>query len=88
MRTLVVLALLLAPFPAMAQAVEIGPGGIQVYPHGGGGNCRALRAACMHKEELGESGQGNCARYRQICGGSARYDHPRHWHGYDEDNRD
>jgi hypothetical protein len=22
----------------------------------------------MHKEELGEKGQGNCRRYRQMCG--------------------
>jgi hypothetical protein len=22
----------------------------------------------MHKEELGEQGQGNCQRYRQMCG--------------------
>ena len=88
MRALVVMALLLAPLPAMAQAVEIGPGGVHVYPHGGGGNCRELRAACMHKQELGESGQGNCARYRQICGGGARYDHPRNWQGDNEYNRD
>jgi hypothetical protein len=27
-----------------------------------------LRAACMHKEELGEQGMGNCRRYRAICG--------------------
>jgi hypothetical protein len=27
-----------------------------------------LRAACMHKEELGEQGMGNCRRYREMCG--------------------
>lgn len=34
----------------------------------GGGSCRELRAACMHKEELGEVGRGNCRRYRETCG--------------------
>jgi hypothetical protein len=29
--------------------------------------CADLRASCTHKEELGERGQGNCARYRQLC---------------------
>lgn len=33
-----------------------------------GGECRELRAACMHKEELGEEGQGNCRRFRETCG--------------------
>jgi hypothetical protein len=36
----------------------------------GGGECRELRLACVHKEELGEQGQGNCRRYRQVCRGS------------------
>jgi hypothetical protein len=86
MKTLAVIALLLAPFPAMGQTFEIGPGGVQVYPHGGGGReCRELRAACMHKEELGEQGQGNCARYREMCGSARGYNHPHHWH---EDNQD
>jgi hypothetical protein len=31
-------------------------------------NARNLRAACLHKEDLGEQGQGNCQRYRQMCG--------------------
>jgi hypothetical protein len=26
----------------------------------------------MHKEDLGEQGQGNCRRYRELCGGGAR----------------
>jgi hypothetical protein len=77
MRTLAAIALMapliVAPLPAIGQAVEIGPSGVQVYPHGGGGReCRQLRAACMHKEELGEQGQGNCQRYREMCGGRAR----------------
>ena len=58
--------------------VEVGPGGFHVGPgyhrpyynryEGGGGRCRELRAACMHKEELGEQGMGNCRRYRELCG--------------------
>jgi hypothetical protein len=35
-------------------------------PHSGV-NCSELRAACIHKEELGERGEGNCARYRELC---------------------
>lgn len=31
------------------------------------GMCREMRAACMHKGELGERGEGNCRRYRQMC---------------------
>ena len=90
MRTLVLIALLMAPLPAIGQTFEIGPGGVQVYPRGGG-DCRALRAACMHKEELGELGQGNCRRYREMCASGARgyyHPHPHHWHGYGEDNQD
>ena len=30
-----------------------------------GGQCRELRQACPHKEELGDEGLGNCQRYRQ-----------------------
>jgi len=82
MKTLIAIALLMAPLPALGQALEIGPGGVHVYPHGGA-NCRELRAACMHKGELGETGQGNCRRYREICMGGARgYYH--HWRGYEE----
>ena len=33
----------------------------------GGARCRELRQACLHKEELGEQGMGNCQRYRQLC---------------------
>jgi hypothetical protein len=37
--------------------------------HGGGasGMCEELRQACMQKERLGERGEGNCRRYREIC---------------------
>ena len=81
MRTLAVIALLMAPLPALGQAVEIGPGGVQVYPHGGG-NCRELRAACMHKGELGEQGRGNCRRYREMCSSGARGYYHHHWRAY------
>ena len=33
----------------------------------GGGECGQLRQACLHKEELGEEGMGNCRRYRELC---------------------
>jgi hypothetical protein len=26
-----------------------------------------LRRACLHKDELGEQGEGNCRRYRRTC---------------------
>jgi hypothetical protein len=76
---LAVAALFALPMSAFSQDVEIGPGGVQINPgygyhhgyyhlHRGYGQCEELRAACMHKEELGEQGQGNCQRYRQICG--------------------
>jgi hypothetical protein len=29
--------------------------------------CRQLRRACEFKEERGESGEGNCRRYRREC---------------------
>jgi hypothetical protein len=51
---------LIAPLPALGQTFELGPGGFRVYPHGAG-NCRELRAACMHKED-----------YRELCSGGAR----------------
>ncbi len=82
MRTLMVIGLLLAPLPALGQTLEFGPGGFRVHPYGAV-NCRELRAACMHKEELGEVGLGNCRRYRELCMGGARgYEH-RHWRGYE-----
>jgi len=29
--------------------------------------CSQLRAACVHKDRLGEQGAGNCERYRATC---------------------
>ncbi len=65
-------ALISIPAPTFAQGIEFGPGGVRVdrgyhRHYGYGGNCRELRKACLNKDELGETGQGNCARYRRLC---------------------
>jgi hypothetical protein len=67
-------ALLAYPASAFSQELEFGPNGVQINPgyhhhhhDEGGGDCRELRAACLHKDELGEQGQGNCERYRRMC---------------------
>ena len=70
-------ALFAFPASAFSQGIEFGPGGVRIespYYHGyyqgrsaSGSQCRELRRACLHKGELGEEGQGNCRRYRQIC---------------------
>ena len=65
-------ALFVLPTSAFSQVdFEVGPGWRGVYiPHGnryGGGQCRELRQACLHKEELGVQGMGNCRRYRKLC---------------------
>jgi hypothetical protein len=66
-------ALFALPTSAFSQAVEFGPGGVRIHPyhhHGGyGADCRELRQACLHKDELGEQGQGNCRKYRDVCQG-------------------
>jgi hypothetical protein len=71
-------ALFALPTSAFSQGVEFGPGGIRIVPgydrhyHGRsahGGECSELRRACVHKEELGEEGLGNCRRYRESCQG-------------------
>ena len=67
-------ALLLAfPASAFSQAVEVGPKGFEVERMHTGRSawrleCRELRKSCLNKEELGEQGQGNCQRYRRMCG--------------------
>lgn len=35
----------------------------------GGGRCERLRRACIYKDEKGETGEGNCRRYRAECEG-------------------
>ena len=39
----------------------------------GGGYCERLRRACVYKEYRGETGEGNCRRYRAECGGGSSY---------------
>ncbi len=65
-------ALFGAPASGFAQSIEIGPGGVRIGDdHGREGampqECEELRRACLHKEELGEQGEGNCRRYRETC---------------------
>src|SRR5215207_6634942 len=61
----------LHPSDAQAQpSIQIGPGGIRVDDgrgRRGGGQCEELRLACENKDRLGEQGEGNCRRYRQMC---------------------
>jgi hypothetical protein len=79
MRTYVLAAmtavLLVLPNLAFSQSVDVGPGGIRIDPgyrhhrlyNRSEGRCWELRQACLHKEELGEQGRGNCRRYRAMC---------------------
>lgn len=39
----------------------------------GGGYCERLRRACEFKDYRGETGMGNCRRYREECTGRAAY---------------
>jgi len=78
-RAIVSAALFALPTAAFSQAAEVLPAGVRIYPYERpyerpyrryyGGECRELRQACLHKEELGEQGQGNCRRYREVCQG-------------------
>jgi hypothetical protein len=49
--------------------VRVGPFRFFAEPHHhwSGADCRGLRQACLHKEDLGEEGRGNCRRYREVC---------------------
>ena len=82
MRTyaLAIAVMALFAFPASAFSQVIQAPGIEIRPGGvgiGGDDdlregasrreCEELRRACLHKEELGEEGQGNCRRYRETC---------------------
>jgi hypothetical protein len=51
----------------MASAVTASAAALQQVQFGG--YCARLKRACEYKEERGESGQGNCRRYREECGG-------------------
>ena len=63
------LAIVAAPVPAFSQSIEIGPGGVHIDRGRDreGRDCEELRRACLHKDELGEEGEGNCRRYRETC---------------------
>jgi len=72
-------ALFAIPTAAFSESVYFGfgPGGVRIGPsygyhrlydrYEGGGRCAELRQACLHKQELGEVGMGNCQRYRAMC---------------------
>ena len=47
--------------------------GVEQVQYWRGGYCERLRRACTYKEERGETGYGNCRRYREECGGRASY---------------
>jgi hypothetical protein len=66
---IVAAAALFSPVPASSQGIEIGPGGVHIdRGHDREGrDCEELRRACLHKDELGEEGEGNCLRYRETC---------------------
>jgi len=49
-------------YNARCAASPAGPSGRRA-----GGQCEELRLACENRERLGERGEGNCQRYRQLC---------------------
>ncbi len=66
-------AVLVFPLSALAQSIEIGPGGVRFGDgRGRGPDCEELRSACLNKDRLGEQGEGNCRRYRNLCRSGAR----------------
>jgi hypothetical protein len=64
-------------------AASAGAGGITLAQYGGS-YCNRLRQACMYKRQLGETGAGNCARYRAQCSGGSYGYRPtyRYYRGY------
>jgi hypothetical protein len=68
---IVAAAALFPTVPTFSQGIEIGPGGVHIDPGRDRGDrqgeCEELRRACLHKDELGEEGEGNCRRYRETC---------------------
>jgi hypothetical protein len=68
---IVAAAALCSPGPAFSQGIEIGPGGVHIDRggdrEGWQRDCEELRRACLHKDELGEEGEGNCRRFRETC---------------------
>jgi len=66
---IVAAAALFPTVPAFSQGIEIGPGGVHIDRgrDRGSRECEELRRACLHKDELGEEGEGNCRRFRETC---------------------
>jgi len=63
-------AFLAVPAVVSSQGVEIGPRGVEIHPSQGRSvapDCAELRRACLSKDELGDQGEGNCRRYREVC---------------------
>ena len=74
-------ALFAIPTAAFSEDVYIGTGGVRIkpshhryynqyeglYDRYESERCRLSRAACTHKEELGEQGTSNCRRFRELC---------------------
>jgi hypothetical protein len=64
--------------PSFAQGFRVGPGGLEIDDGRGYREeredrryrrmCRELRDRCENKDIYGEEGQGNCRRYRRMCG--------------------
>jgi hypothetical protein len=48
-----------------AAAIFVGP--VTASAQRAGGQCEQLRLACENKDRLGEQGEGNCRKYRQMC---------------------
>jgi hypothetical protein len=69
-KVMIIVAALGLPSSGFAQEFEFGPNGFSVEPphYHHRHECAELRQACIHKRELGEEGEGNCARYRRECG--------------------
>ena len=59
------------PFRHPLRVLRLDRGGVHIDPgydrEGLRGDCEELRRACLHKEELGKEGEGNCRRYRETC---------------------
>jgi hypothetical protein len=66
---IVAAAALFPTVPAFSQGIEIGPGGVHIDRGRDreSRDCEELRRACLHKDELGEEGEGNCRRFRETC---------------------
>ena len=55
--------------PFNVGGVETAGSGVQQIQYGRDRDryCERLRRACVYKEERGETGEGNCRRYRREC---------------------